>query len=511
MFFCDYVLLPFSALAMGVLVARIKNKYVGYGLVILVCLFYLSTTADILTEVFHKTSIPVYLVQDFINILPPDITATYDPLYGFPMESYRFFAKVFWIVLALFLEIMYMTYRIGWKRIVLMIVGCCSFVLLGYGVVHKGSVLRMTDYAVSGLEDTNFYYGDESTRQKEKEENFYIKNYDMELTFDDQLYAKVIITLDKKMVQKEYCFTLFHGYCIDSVQDAKGEKLDFSRDGDYVTVKNECGQEIQQLVFYYKGYSSTFYSSKKACFLPGIFPYYPKAGYVKVYQDGYVDCDNKNAHFRVKTNGILPFSNLSRTGDYYEGDCKNVVMLYGYYDVIQNEHCNIVYYPLNGLSKEVAGQIQKKELERKFKNLCEYLGISESDILDEKNIIIIPSSLVFNSVMKSMYDCGQYSLIGDSATEYDVLESRLSCHEKKQLLKDEFFYLMPGEDGDIFNETLYSEEVTPSEYEEYMEIHDLYVTKARELGIKEVSRKVIKFLMDDSNTEDEIEFMKSLK
>ncbi|MBP3615794.1 MAG: hypothetical protein J6J27_02680 [Alphaproteobacteria bacterium] len=512
MYLCDFILLPFAALSIGILLSRIRNKYIGYSLIIFVCFTCLSTTDSILTDIYHKTSIPVYYISDFCNLIPPDITATYDPLYGFPMELYRVLAKVFWIVLAMWTEMIHLTKgRQKWKQYVCLAIGSIMIVLLGFRITNKGSVLRMQSYAKSGIVETNYYYGAEKDNQKEKRGEFYITNYDMELTFSDQLYAKVLIEINQHTTLKEYNFTLYHGYHVDYVENVNGEKLNFVRDGDYLTVKNEEGKQLEEIIIGYKGYSSVFYSNKKACFLPGLFPYYPKAGFVKIYEDGYVGCENEKSHFRIKTNGIVPYSNLPKEGNVFQGDAKNVILLSGFYEEKNIGVQNIVYYPMNGLSKEIAETMENTELRDDYKKLCNYLGVFQEDVFERKKIIIIPSSLTFNSVLKSFYVFDQYILLGDSTTAYDVLESQVPYDENKTYLRDVFFYFQAGMDVDFSEEALYSEDDTISDYEEYMEIHDLFITKAKKIGQKEVARKVFNYLADTTNTEKEIDFMRNLR
>ena len=511
MFFTDYFLLVYSALAIGILLAQIKNRYLGYGLILLNCLISLPATSDILTSLYHMTQFPFYLIQDFLCAVPPDFTATYDPLYGFPMESYRVFTKLFWIALAVWIEIYHITKRNRRKNIVVSVVGAAVTVLIIVGVVDRGSVLRMGNYAMAGMEDTSHYYS--VKQQKEQKENFAVESYDMDMVFGKQLDAVVKMELKQNERQEQYRFTLYHGYRIQSIHDESGKNMKYERDGDYVTVINRDKDPIRQMTFVYRGFSNVFYSNQKACFLPGIFPYYPKAGFMKIYEDGYVASEEEISHFKIKTKGMEPFSNLEKKGQYLEGDSENVTLLYGYYDVIEKDHQRFVYYPLNGLSREMVCQWQTGEWETKtqYEKLCDYLDIPDQELFDQKDFIAIPSSLMFNSVVKPLYLCDSYLLVNSSGVdEYAVLDALLPQDEKKEYLRKEFFYLRPGEQSDFSEETLYSDEVLSDEYERSMEIHDLFIEKARKLGIKEVSHKVVQYLMDSDNTEDEIDFLRKL-
>ena len=79
----------------------------------------------------------------------------------------------------------------------------------------------------------------------------------------------------------QYPFTLYHGYQVAKVTDETGDALPFTREGDYLTVTPQG--ELSSLTVEYAGSSPMFYSGSQGVCLPGCFPYYPWAGYRKIF------------------------------------------------------------------------------------------------------------------------------------------------------------------------------------------------------------------------------------
>ena len=65
------------------------------------------------------------------------------------------------------------------------------------------------------------------------------------------------------------------------VTDETGDALPFTREGDYLTVTPQG--ELSSLTVEYAGSSPMFYSGSQGVCLPGCFPYYPWAGYRKIF------------------------------------------------------------------------------------------------------------------------------------------------------------------------------------------------------------------------------------
>ena len=78
----------------------------------------------------------------------------------------------------------------------------------------------------------------------------------------------------------------------------------------------------------YSGSSPKYYSNVQGTYLPGYFCYYPRAGYIPVFDLDYVSMKqnfvDKNTEFNLKINSIFEiYTNLPKTDDgagLYDGD-----------------------------------------------------------------------------------------------------------------------------------------------------------------------------------------------
>ena len=59
---------------------------------------------------------------------------------------------------------------------------------------------------------------------------------------------------------------------------------------DYLDVWNKGRYHITNIIVKYKGSSSSGYANYQGCYLPGYYPYYPRAGYIDLYDKelGYI-------------------------------------------------------------------------------------------------------------------------------------------------------------------------------------------------------------------------------
>lgn len=127
----------------------------------------LPNTANLLLDCQINFHIPVFALRDLIYLIPPDITAISDALYGMPLEVYRAAAMLFWILLAFF--------AVDWDllrdkkgiRLVYGIGMAAVIFITGYQVQDKGSVLLMADHPDSVIMEKAKYNMDEGGQRKE--------------------------------------------------------------------------------------------------------------------------------------------------------------------------------------------------------------------------------------------------------------------------------------------------------------------------------------------------------
>ena len=90
-------LLSCAAVGMGYLISRIPNRYAGYLVILVVLMLILPANAKYFSMLSWGRGISIYWLRDWLYLLPPDIQALGDPLYGVPVEFYRIAVMLLWI------------------------------------------------------------------------------------------------------------------------------------------------------------------------------------------------------------------------------------------------------------------------------------------------------------------------------------------------------------------------------------------------------------------------------
>lgn len=511
----DFLLLALASVGMGVVLSWLKRRFLAYGVIICLIFLTLPNTEDILLDWQMKLHIPIFVLRDFICLLQPDSSAFPDPLYGLPLEWYRQAAMLFWVILSILLcsqKILYASKRVR-MAVSIILAGC--MVVMGYGVLDKGSVLLMTDHPESSLADVMQYHMDNPAR--EEEVSFSVTSYDMDLSMDREMTAEVTLSISQDKALTEYPFTLYHSYEIEKITDSEGNELPFRRKDDYIWVENVPKDNtdlspIETLHFSYRGHSPTFYSNRKACFLPDIFPYYPRAGCQAVYGDyGFVNADNTAASYRIRVSGIHSplFSNLKENNGVLCGTADHVLLVAGYCKSADLDGTTCLYYPFQKSCMENVEYMLSQELEEKMTQLYQFLDIAGSPEANKKMLVAIPDSLSFNSVMDVYYDCGDYILFNGPIDPYEILKTQTKAEDKKDM-KMIFFSVMPDPDMDLSEITLYQD--TESDYyDDYMELNDTFIQKMKELGVQYVAQKTYHYLIDPEDQTDALDFLKHLQ
>lgn len=505
----DILLLSLASVGLGFLISGFTHRFIGYLTIIMVVFLTLPNTVHVFLDWQRVYHIPIFYLRDLICFIPPDLMALNDPLYGLPLEWYRQAAMLFWVVVSILI--------CGWKllkerkRLRVAVSACVLFILcvLTYGVENKGSVLLMKEHPKSALAETQLYY--ENLQGKEKNPEFTISDYDMELSMHKALSAVVKCRIASDKVLPSYEFTLFHGYNITKVEDGNGLELTFRQEGDYVAVENQSLAPVQSLIFYYNGYSPLFYANDKGCFLPGFFPYYPKAGYRKVCDGYFMAQKDSVANYRIKVTGDHSVvSNLEEHNGVLQGKTDNVILLKGYIKEAVLNQRRSVYYPLQRTSFENVQSFVSEEMQQKIQELKDFLGIHQDFGLGSRMVINIPWSLAFNSTLKPYYECQDYVLIQGFVEPYEILKANTKA-PGKETMRDVFFDLMFTADTVPSELTLCKEEEWFDGYDEYTELYDAIILKVQKLGVRHTAQKIYQYLVDDTITADALTFIKNMK
>lgn len=280
------------ALLLGFVVAMRLKRFAGYAAVAAFA-FLAGPYSEIVPMVVQggvirgARGLNFYPVRDLFAVLAPDPTWYVDPLYGFPLEQARWLIAGFW--LALLLGALLPTLagpRARWSRFASPGLLCLAALLLAFVLLPSNELRR--DYRLYGGSSQvseGVYYQFQAAEHPQREEpaGFTVGRYRMDLRARRELEAVVTLSVASDTTSGEYRFTLYHGYRLARVTNARGRSLDFSQEGDYVTVR--AGTKEEQLTFQYRGSGGVYPANSQCVFLPGYFPYYPVPGLVRVWDE----------------------------------------------------------------------------------------------------------------------------------------------------------------------------------------------------------------------------------
>ena len=108
------------------------------------------------------------------------------------------------------------------------------------------------------------------------------------------------------------------------------------------------------------------------------------------------------------------------------------------------------------------------------------------------------------------------ALVSSNTGAYDILEEEMlesgMVTKEKKLLFDMFFSMHIEADTDVDILGLWKEEEGFTGYEtKEMELSDFFVEKIRKYGIQYVSSEIMRYLWDENNHMDSLEFIKKLE
>ena len=186
-------------------------------------------------------------------------------------------------------------------------------------------------------------------------------------------------------------------------------------------------------------------------------------------------------------------------------------MAAGHLEEIQTERSRQICYPYQEDSYEIAKRLSTGRLRAEMGELTEYLGISNVDVPDGKTLIVIPSSLSFNSRLGGYYEFEDYIMSGQYLNIYELLRKQTQVAEEKETLRDIFFNIAPAPGYNPYETQMIRESGYPEEdYNENCELEDTVIMKMRSLGAQDVAQKIYQYLTDDANTEEPLTFVRNL-
>ena len=472
-----YILDGIVAILAGWLFARNAGKIIGY-IELIVFAFIVS---PIMSSQFENYSYFVkwitYICKIFL-LMPQGANSI--EVYCMPMAGLLVAARgIFWIgVFSGTLAIYFLQHRRNEKRhktayyLSILTSAICAI----WGLIYSGlpASYYCSDNFISN-DDDQWRYTIEGVKQEEREADFQIISYDMDLKLGRQMRATVTCVPSDGGLDT-YAMTLYRLYQVDSVTDENGDALEYQQDENTLLI---YGQEdgIRSFTLKYHGGptgASCLYNNRYAINLPGWFPYYPVPGWNKIYQNEgeyrYVDNRLKDpARFRIQLHADgKVYSDLKQEGNnLFQGESYGPTLLSGFVGERKLANGTVFIYPyLDAPSIEETKDSEDYVVDKirqegnKIQLIIELPGIpvGEPGIYEEDRIIADTTFVLLKAVYE---DSGQFDWRKDivPTTEEDRIE----------IVKMLYYNFKENETGEMF----------------YENVKDMYLSQMQEFGYTE--------------------------
>lgn len=319
-----------------------------------------------ITEIFRLTLRAGFIrFFDVFNIYAPSANWSINQSFGYSVQNYRIEKALFLICAFAAVYLVFVCFRYRKKLLLVFsaVVGSQLFIIPR--PASKVLLEDTFDSKTSAVASDERYYN--SVAAKEEKAVFSVESYDMKLDAGRILKAEVKAELSDENLDV-YGFTLYHGYRLKSVKDGGGSELEFQQDGDYITVRGTHSPLMKSMSFEYEGSAPRYYSNEQGMCLPGFFPYYPRAGFYKVWdsnESSFAKAYSENpSDFPVKvSSGRKAFSNLNENGtNEFSGTSEAVTVVSGFLRSCVVDGAEVVYPFLDPYEKDesrVAAEVEK--------------------------------------------------------------------------------------------------------------------------------------------------------
>ncbi len=277
------ILVNIFAALMGMAVSFIQNEIKAFAVMILLCCCF----SQFFLESFYRLAgddLDLQHMIDLFGLTTRMYHAAPDYDYIFSIESVNLQRILFWIFLVLTILVYHLSQRK--KRFSASCCGAATVLLFALYMLPNGASYMNIDMNAENIsdawdEDYNYYYTHtEQTGSLEHhgaEEDFKITKYVADIHVNRILKADVEVYVDRPGLET-YMFSLRHEYRVTSVEDERGEQLNYRQEGDWITLQPEDARKHSKFIFHYQGASKKFYSTSQAIRLPSYLAYLPFSG-----------------------------------------------------------------------------------------------------------------------------------------------------------------------------------------------------------------------------------------
>lgn len=364
-FFLIYVLLVLlSAICLGTLFSVAFKRIGAYISILITVMLTLATEVEDLAAIFVIAfGKNLFKVLDMFSIFPAGLNRRVFFWSAWAIGKYQYIKALILIAFSLTLIIIIVqSKKLNAKNTILKLacIAVCAVLVIEYETPQSKFIITYDHPESSTLSDVLSVGNNEYEPAAFKAEA-----YKMNLSFDHELSAEVEIKMSD-IKSDELSFTLWKSYKVKEIKDGKGNPLEFTRDGNYLTLKNPSNNNT--LVFNYKGHSNRFASNSDLVYLAGYFPYYPIAGKCFMLNPKIKTSFNDNSYkYKVKFDITADakfelISNLDKTGENsFSGEAAEASLFHGFIDKSVIKGVTVIY-PYSELSTMFRSSLSPQEL-----------------------------------------------------------------------------------------------------------------------------------------------------
>lgn len=484
-----------AAVFIGFMFSFIKRSVFFYFFIILILLSQTNYIKDLVSNIYNVSGLNVIKLVELFNLSPDSLEWGINYHTGIVVNNSKVALMLFWIVFSLLVFILKQkSAAVKYKTVKSAVcIVLCAVLMAGY----------LTPFAMldlgrgpSGLFANEEYYDYNEGCQTEEEADFKVTKYKLDLSAYRILKARADIYVDKNDLS-DYAFTLYHAYKVTKVTDQNGNKLDFTRENDYLTVHNNGISDIESVCIEYHGDGNECYSNHSGMLLTGNFCYYPLPGKRIVFVSSLEGIMNNalpyKAEFDVRVNNrSAVFCNLDEVEkNHFAGESDSVTVLSGLLKSLKIKDTEIIYPYMNAVYNEAflkGGFESFIEKNPAVKKIFILPNISQS----EKE-----GTVLFDDYLITARDYDIEATVLKSQTSYEKtdLAGYISMYDTDE--KEEYWQ--------------FSREVAQmTEEDDKIKMMDLLdEILAEDDGT--VLQQIKDYLVDDSDTRDSLEFLESLR
>lgn len=495
-----------AAILFGWLLSRRVNKIAGYVILLFFCVMLTSNMAENLkTLSYYKMGILKYFRGFFLfpeGFLDVDGMAYADETVLFPVHFSQMLRVIFWI--CLFGTGIISCYRFARKKLCITVFGIMTLVSF-YFMIQPGSYFSKNNAAdeTDSYGYDQRYYMLEMREQRQKETDFVIERYEMKIRLTLNMETEVVLYLSQPDLE-QYDMTLYHLYDVEKVTNQEGISLDFVRDGDYLTIQNPK-RNLESVTVTYRGGCANFYSNAEELYLPAWFPYYPIAGFHRIYEENYLYADNRldtEAEFDVTFDSRARiYSELPEVSEnHFAGKSRGAVFVSGFYKKVRLENGIICIYPYLNKMYDPYTETNKVMVDNVAKNMVESGKWKDCE---DKTIVFVP-----------MISGDGLPYVTEQAIVSDFSWETL---EQESTEEEMFAYYYEGavettdENMQIFNDWYWFTKEENPEVISYASVREFYASHFEKEGdIESLNEEFEQYFIENMG-EEELEFLKGGK